>query len=258
MEWYIPILTIFAGLLAGVINTLAGSGSIVTISLLGFLGLDPKSANATNRIGVLIQSLVGARTFVRSSDMLPKYTAWHIAPAVLGAVVGSILASEMDKEAMSVAIGILFSLLLVLILIKPSSWLRTVAEPRDNARSPLSLLMFFAIGIYGGFIQAGVGIFLLSAMVLYSGYTLNSSNAVKLISVAIFTIPALAIFMYKGLIVWLPGILIAIGQSIGAYLAARFAMDHPKANIYVRYLLIVVTIAGIVKYLGLYKLVTGN
>ena len=72
MEWYVPILIIAAGFVAGVINTLAGSGSVVTISLLTFLGLDPKMANGTNRIGVLVQSIIGAKTFVSESHDLPR------------------------------------------------------------------------------------------------------------------------------------------------------------------------------------------
>lgn len=254
MDWYIPILIILAGFVAGVINTLAGSGSVVTISMLTFLGLDPKMANGTNRIGVLVQSVIGAKTFVNESHDLPKEAmTWQIVPSVAGAVIGSFIAAELDQELMGTIIGLLFVVLLVLILMKPKQWLKTVSTPHENHKSPLSILMFFGIGIYGGFIQAGVGIFLLSALVLYAGYNLNTSNAIKLICVAVFTVPALAIFIYKGQVAWLYGILMSVGQSIGAYLAARFAMHHEKANLWVRRLLIAVIIVSIVKFLRIWE-----
>lgn len=222
--------------------------------MLTFLGLDPKMANGTNRIGVLIQSVIGAKTFVADRSVLPKDTPWQIIPSVVGAIVGSFIAAELDQELMGYIIGGLFVILLALVLLKPAKWLRTVAEPRNNHRSLLSIVMFFGIGIYGGFIQAGVGIFLLSALVLFAGYTLNTSNAIKLICVAVFTVPALAIFIYKGQVAWMYGITLAIGQSGGAYMAARYAMHNEQANRWVRILLIAIIIVSIIKFLKLYTL----
>jgi len=255
MEWYEVILIIVAGFAAGIINTLAGSGSVVTISLLVFLGLDPKMANGTNRIGVLIQSITGAKTFISKEHNLPKDLWWQLVPSIAGAIIGSFIASEINDELMGTIIGFLFIILLGLILMKPGQWLKTISEPRDNHKSFLSVLMFFGIGLYGGFIQAGVGIFLLSALVMYAGYNLNTSNAIKLLCVIAFTIPALIIFILKGQVMWTYGILMAIGQSFGAYIAARFAMQHERANIWVRRLLIVVVIVSIIKFLKLYELV---
>lgn len=249
MEWYEPILIIAAGFLAGIINTLAGSGSVVTISLLVLLGLDPKMANGTNRIGVLLQSVVGAKTFISNKDIVPPTVNWQIIPSIAGAIIGTLIAVQINEALMSKVIGILFIVILFLILMKPGEWLRQHSIPKHNYRSPLSILIFFAIGIYGGFIQAGVGIFLLSALVLYAGYNLNTSNAVKLICVVAFTIPALAIFIWKGQVAWIYGILMSIGQMAGAYLAAKYAMNSRQANVWVRRLLIVVVLVSIVKFL---------
>lgn len=257
MEWYEPILIILAGFVAGIINTLAGSGSVVTISLLVFLGLDPKMANGTNRIGVLLQSITGARTFIRDKTILPSELGWQLWPSIAGAILGSFIASEIDDRLMGLIIGWLFVVILGLILMEPKQWLRTEAVIRNNSRSALSVLMFFGIGVYGGFIQAGVGIFLLSALVLYTGYTLNTSNAIKLLSVTAFTIPALAIFIWKGQVNWTYGLLMAVGQVAGAWLAARFAMHHKQANVWVRRLLIVVVIISIIKFLRLYEYFAG-
>lgn len=252
MAWYHVILILLAGFAAGVINTLAGSGSVVTISLLVFLGLDPKTANGTNRIGVLLQSITGAKTFIADRQALPRDMGWQIVPTIAGSILGSFIAAGIDERAMGLAIGWLFVVLLGLILLKPSKWMRQVPEVRDNHRSLLSVAMFFAIGVYGGFIQAGVGIFLLAALVLYAGHTLNTANALKLIAVTVFTVPALIVFVIKGQVVWSYGLLMAAGQMLGAWVAARFAMNHPQANLWVRRLLIAVIIASIIKFLNLY------
>ena len=201
IAWYHIILIILAGFVAGIINTLAGSGSVVTISLLTFLGLDSNEANGTNRIGVLIQSIIGFKTFSSEENALPKSVPWQIIPSVIGAIIGSFLAADLKPEMMDTIIGIIFILLLFIILFKPKEWLKKQSVEKSNYKSPLSILMFFGIGIYGGFIQAGVGIFLLSALILFAGYNLNTSNAIKLICVVAFTIPALAIFIWKGHVV---------------------------------------------------------
>ncbi len=243
------ILAILAGFLAGVINTLAGSGSVITISLLVFMGFETSVANGTNRIGVMLQSLVGAKTFLRNGYRLPRNIFWQIVPAFFGAIVGSLIAVSINEHLLNIIVGLLMIMILGLIITKPKEWLKSASEVKNNARSLLSILIFFAIGVYGGFIQAGVGIFLLSALVLFSGYDLATSNLFKLIIVICFTIPALMIFIINKEVVWSVGLLLAFGQSIGAYVAAKFASVNPKANIYVRYLLIVMVLVAIGKFL---------
>ena len=119
-------------------------------------------------------------------------------------------------------------------------------------------LLFFAIGIYGGFIQAGVGVFLVTALVLGVGYTIVHANAVKLIFVLALNIVAFVVFVLSPLeINWGIGALMAVGQSIGAWAAVRFAVTVKDANRWVRYLLIVVVIYSILRFFGLLDLVFG-
>ncbi|MEZ4835803.1 MAG: sulfite exporter TauE/SafE family protein [Caldilineaceae bacterium] len=119
--------------------------------------------------------------------------------------------------------------------------------------STLTLLIFFAIGVYGGFIQAGVGVFILTAMVLGTGYTLVHANAIKLMVVLALTVVALVVFMLSPLqIDWGIGAVMAVGQSIGAWLAAKFAVSNPNANIWVRRLLIVVVVYSILRFFGIW------
>lgn len=247
--WYTPILVILAGFVAGVINTVAGSGSLVTLSLLVYLGVPSTIANGTNRVGVLLQTLIGAKTYTQKKHgiKLPRHIAWQIGPAIIGALFGSFIAVEINDRVMNTALLILMLLMLFLTLLKPKDWLKEKVIEKNNHKHLTSIFIYFLIGVHGGFIQAGVGIFLLSALVLYSGFTLNISNAAKLVIVAAFTIPSLLIFILKGRIFWEYAILLASGQSIGSYLAARFALKNKKANIYIRRLLILIIIVSIVK-----------
>ncbi len=276
------LLAILAGIVAGIINTLAGSGSAVTLPMLVVLGLDPSVANATNRIGVIVQNLVGIATFVRSGQMdlrggeagqrppsrsAPgrpldaqslRFGLWLTAASMPGALIGAYVATLLDKNAMNLAIGGMLVIVLIMIFLNPQKWLREQSDVRaERPRLPV-LALFFAIGIYGGFIQAGVGVFLLTAMVLGVGYSLVHANAIKLLIVLALNIVAFAVFIFSPLEVdWGIGALMAVGQSIGAWAAVRFAVTVKDANRWVRYLLIVVVIYSILRFFGLLDLISG-
>jgi uncharacterized membrane protein YfcA len=153
---------------------------------------------------------------------------------------------------MNRAIAVLMGFMLIVILIKPKRWLRPRDEQPEEKRGPLQWALYFVIGIYGGFIQAGVGIFLLASMVLGAAYPLIRANAVKLFVVGLYSIPVIGIFLMDGQIHWGYGLLLAAGQMIGAWFAARFATGHPKAEIYIHRLLILIVVASIGKFSGLY------
>jgi uncharacterized membrane protein YfcA len=118
--------------------------------------------------------------------------------------------------------------------------------------------LLFLIGIYGGFIQAGVGVFLLTAMVPCLGYSLKEANMLKLVVVLAITVFALAIFWYQGLIWWGIGILLGVGQSVGAWLAVKFATRYEHANLWVRRLLIAVVVVGIVRVFGVFAMTSNQ
>lgn len=255
IAWYVYVLAILAGILAGVINTLAGSGSLVTLPMLVFLGLPASAANATNRVGVAVQNVVGILTFQRSGTLNTAGSAWLVVPSVLGALVGARIAVNLNERVMNLAIGTIMVIMLVVILLKPARWLREQSELRPGRPSPWVLGLFFIIGIYGGFIQAGVGVFLLSAMVLGVGYSLNHANVVKLIIVLFSTLFALVIFVLNDQVHWGLGALMAVGQSIGAWAAARFATRYPGANVWIRRLLIAVVVISILRFFGIWDLI---
>ncbi len=242
------------GLITGAINTLAGSGSFITLPILIFFGFDPTLANGTNRVGVLSQSAIGAYSLQRFAKLDLKHAAWLLVPSVIGGVIGAWIAVDINEEAMNTAIGVLMVIMLGVVLLKPRQWLREKTEAMGQHKSPLLLGIFFLIGIYGGFIQAGVGVFMLIALVTIGKYTINHSNTIKLIVTLALTVPALVIFAYSGEVHWQVGIILAISQSAGAVGAARFSALYPGANQWVRRLLIIILIAVIIRFFELHEM----
>ena len=253
-QWYTYLLALLAGIVAGVINTLAGSGSLITLPMLIFLGLPANVANATNRVGVILQNVVGITAFHRGGKLHLAGVRWLVPPAVAGAVVGAFVAKSLKAEAMNTAIGVVMVLMLGVVLLNPERWLRSRSEVKPGRPGIGFLALFFGLGVYGGFIQAGVGVFLLAAMVLGLGYTLVDANGIKLVIVLSFALVSLAIFASGGQVHWALGVLMACGQGVGAWLAARFAVKNKNANVWVRRLLIAVIVLSVLKLFGLLPL----
>lgn len=248
MDWYLYPLIVLAGFFAGFINTLAGSGSLITLPLLMALGLPANIANGTNRIAILLQNIVGVSSFKKQKVLEFKSSVNLVVPAVLGSILGAILAVDINEDIMKKTIGGLLLFMFFFILLKPSKWLK---EQQVKSSLPywLKAIIFFIIGMYGGFIQAGVGFFLLSGLVLGAGYDLVRANAVKVFIILVYTAFALVIFIINDQVDYKFGLILAIGNMLGAYVGARFAVKWgPK---FVRYLLLTTIIVAAVKLLGI-------
>ncbi len=259
MEWYVYPLAILAGIVAGVINTLAGSGSLVTLPMLVFLGLPSNVANATNRVGVVIQNIVGVTTFQRSGKLNLSNSHWLVLAAIPGSLLGAWAAARLGEAQMDLVIGVVMVVMFFVIWLQPQKWLRQQSTVEDGRPKWWILLLFAVIGFYGGFIQAGVGVFILIAMVLGLNYSLAHANAIKLMIVLVITAAAMITFYLvdPNLINWGFGLLMAVGQSIGAWGAARFATSNKNANIWTRRLLMAVVIISVLKFFGALDLILG-
>ncbi len=247
------ITIVLAGILTGIINTLAGSGSLITLPIFIFMcGLSAPVANGTNRIGALFQSATGVYGFWKNGAADFKAAGWLVVPAVIGAALGAWIATALDKETMYQAIGGLMVFMLGVLIINPKRWINVNEASREYNRKPLTILTFFIIGIYGGFIQAGVGIMLLAGMVLMARYNLVAANSIKVLIVLLFNVPVLAIFLWYNQVHIGWGILMAICQSIGAVLGVRFAATVPNANTWIHRLLILIVFISAMRFLGIY------
>jgi uncharacterized membrane protein YfcA len=253
LDWYIYPAVILAGFGCGFINTLAGSGSLITLPLLIFLGLPANVANGTNRVGVLIQNMVAAGSFRQQQVLDLRSGLLLAAPAILGSVIGAQIAVNLDEQLMRRTIGALMVVMLIVILVRPKRWLEGRAEALEQRPGWGKLLLFFAIGIYGGFIQAGVGIFLLAGLVLGVGFDLVRANAVKVLIILSFTIFALIIFILNDQVWWGIGLLLALGNAVGGWIAARMAVE--RGAVFVRWLLIAVVAVSSLELLGVFDLI---
>jgi len=253
MEWYMYLAVIAAGLFAGFVNTLAGSGSLITLPLLMFLGLPANIANGTNRIGVFVQSLVSSVSFKKQKLYTVGESLWMSVPAIAGALLGSLIAVKINERMMELLIGGLLVFMFFVILYKPEQWVRDHAHSAAMKRRWWVPVVFFVIGIYGGFIQAGVGFFLLAALVLGAGMGLTRANAHKVLIVAAMTAIALVVFIISDQVYYLYGIILAVGQGIGAWMGSKVAVSWgPRV---VRIILLVAIMASAIKLTGLYDLV---
>uniref|UniRef100_UPI003216C555 sulfite exporter TauE/SafE family protein n=1 Tax=uncultured Draconibacterium sp. TaxID=1573823 RepID=UPI003216C555 len=250
MEWYIILALIGTGVAAGFINTTAGGGSMLTIPLLMFIGLPANVANGTNRIAILLQNVIGVQTF-RKKQVLDLSTDYRLAiPAVVGSIIGALVAVEIDVVLLkNIIAGLMVALLLVVVL-KPEVWVKEQVGQVEAKPTISQYLIFFGIGLYGGFIQMGVGFILLAGLVLGCGHNLVKANAVKVFIVLIYTVFSLGIFIYHKQVDITAGLILAAGNMFGAWLGAHFTVKGGAK--YVRYVLIFAMVIVILNLFGVF------
>ena len=253
LEWYSYLAVVIVGFVSGFINTLAGGGSLITLPLLIFLGFPATVANGTNRVAILLQNVVAVSSFRQKGLLNIKDGLLLTTPVVFGSLLGAQIAVSIDEVIMERVIGILMVIMLVILLFRPKRWLTNRRYEKMQKPNLLSILVFFAIGMYGGFIQAGVGIFLLASLVLISNYELVQANAVKVLIVFCFTIFSLAIFIYNDQVDWQIGLVLAIGSASGAWVASQMAVKHGAP--FIRQLLICIVLVSAAKLLGIFNLI---
>ena len=250
MEWYMILALIGIGLVTGFINTLAGGGSALSLPMLMFLGLPANVANGTNRIAILLQSIVGVNTFHRKNVLDYKTDYKLTIPAVIGSLIGARFAVEINEAALEKVIGALMIVMLLMVIFKPEVWVKDHAGKVEAKPTILQYIIFFFIGFYGGFIQMGVGFFLLAGLVLGGGYNLVRANAVKIFIVLIFTIFSIGIFIVHKQVDLMAGFILAIGSMAGAWLGAHFSIKGGAKL--VRYVLILAMIGVILNLFGVF------
>lgn len=211
------------GFVSGFLNILAGGGSLLTLPLLIFLGLPATTANATNRVGVLFQNLTAVVSFRRKGVLPLGLGLFCTAPALLGSYIGATWAVDVDELLFKRLLAAIMLGVLLLTLFDPLKHRRTETVSFTFWRSAALLASFFLIGIYGGFVQAGVGFLIIPALLVH-GLDLVRTNAVKILVILLFTVPALAVFMAHGQVDWPLGLVLAAGNASGGWVASHLAV----------------------------------
>ena len=220
MSLEIALLLFAGGLAAGVFNTLAGGGSIVSVPLLVLAGLPGTVANGTNRVGIFAQSATAALRFRAQGVSGFRGSLPVLLPVGLGSLIGALVIANVADETFERLFGILMVALLIPIVWQPRS---TGARPARRWPPAVSFAVFLVIGLWGGAFQAGVGIALVIAL-SYAGYDLVSANSIKVVVNALLTAVALPVFLLHRQIMWLPGLALAAGYALGGELGARLAV----------------------------------
>jgi uncharacterized membrane protein YfcA len=242
------------GFAAGVINTLAGGGSLITVGLLVFLGLPGTIANGTNRIGVLVHNLTAAWRFRAEGISGFRQAAPILAPALLGSLIGAYAISRVTPEFFERLFGALM-LALLIPLLRPrrrgaAADSGVGSRAGGSAWSPLTRsLVFFAIGLYGGALQAGIGIFLVMAL-SRAGYDLVRANSIKVVVIAALTAVAIPIFIASRQVDWNAAGALAAGFVLGGIVGVRLAVLGGESVIRAVLGLSVAALAG--RMLGLF------
>ncbi len=252
LHWIEIVSLIVAGLMVGFINTLAGGGSIISLSVLMVLGLPANIANGTNRIAIAVQTLAATGSFRQQKVLDARKGIILGVPALLGSIAGAYIAVDINENIFEKAIAVIMLVMLVFIIYKPQRWLSGRDELVKKKTSFLQVILFFFIGVYGGFIHMGVGYFLLMALVFGIGYDLVKANAVKVMIVLIYTPFALAIFLIYGQVNWEYGLTLTVGNVVGAIIASRLAVK--KGVNFVRWVIVVVILLTSGHLFGLYNI----
>jgi uncharacterized membrane protein YfcA len=250
MEWYIILALVGTGIAAGFFNTTAGGGSMLTLPLLMFIGLPANVANGTNRIAIVLQNIVAVSSF-RKKKVIDIKTDYRLAiPAIVGSVLGAFIAVEIDVELLKKVIAGLMVIMLFVVLLKPDAWVKAHAGQVSAKPSVVQYIIFFFVGVYGGFIQMGIGFFMLAALVLGAGYDLVKANSIKVLIALLYTIFALGIFVYHKQVDITAGLILAAGNMIGAWIGVHFQVKGGAK--YVRYVLILAMVIVILNLFGVF------
>ncbi|GAB1256903.1 sulfite exporter TauE/SafE family protein [Aurantivibrio plasticivorans] len=222
--WFIALL-LGTGLIAGVINTLAGGGSNLTLPALMIMGLPADIANATNRVGVFLQCLVGVKSFANHGALDHSDVPAMSVPILLGSGLGALAASYFPPSYLKPVLLITMLVMAGIILLRPSV---VIPEEDEQAKklkgNKKAWVTLFISGVYGGFVQAGVGFILIAALAGSLRYDLLRTNALKMLFTMILTSLALLVFIVRGQVEWVPGLVLAVGTMAGARLGVKFAL----------------------------------
>jgi uncharacterized protein len=257
MSWIEIVVLVVSGIVVGFINTLSGGGSVISLSLLILLGLPANIANGTNRISIFFQTLSSVGSFTQQK-MFDSWKPVILAiPATIGAVIGAGLAVDVNEKVIEIAMSVAMVIMVFFLFYKPDKWLKENPALLQKKVNWWQLIIFFLIGLYGGFIQVGIGYFLLMSLVLGVGYDLVKANAVKNLIVFFYAIFALLVFMIDGNINYMYGLILSAGSIIGALIASHFAVKKGagfiRAVILASVILTILQITGLVNFTEILK-----
>ncbi len=218
MEWWEAVLLVVGGAAAGLINAVAGGGSSLTVPLLVLAGVPGNDANGSNRVGILTSNAAAATAFRRLGVRGLSKAGPVLGPIIVGSLIGAFGITRLTDDAFERVFGIVMLPIIFLSIRKPKP--RLDAEPWST---PVTVAVFTAVGLYGGAVQAGVGLVMLAALTR-AGYDLVTANNIKVVANLTLTAVVLPIFIVQGKVDWVPALILAAGLTAGGWIGAHAAV----------------------------------
>ena len=228
MEWWEAAVIALAGLWAGLINTVVGSGTLVTFPVLVALGYPPVTATTSNAIGLITGSITGAVGYRSELAGHGHRLVRYAAASALGAIGGTVLLLWLPADAFETVVPVLVGLSVLLVLVQPLLARRLAArEAVDRTASPLLYVLIFLVGVYGGYFTAAQGILLVGVAGVLMGDPLQRLNAFKNALAAVVNLVAGAVYAVVAPVDWpVVGVLAAssvVGGLVGARIGKRLS-----------------------------------
>lgn len=240
ITWVDAGILIVVGFAAGFLNVVAGGGSLISLPILIFLGLPTPVANASNRLGIVAQNIFAVAGFQSKGVNAFPYSLYIAGSAFVGAIIGAKISVDLDDDLFNRIIAIIMIGVVLITIFKPIKTDNTQREKLDTKSMVIGCITFFFIGIYGGFIQAGVGFLMIAALTNINGFSLVKTNSAKVFVALIYTCSAIGVFIYEDVINWEYGLILAAGTATGGWVASRWSVA--KGDKWVkRFLIVAVT-----------------
>ncbi len=218
------LLLIATGILVGFVNTLAGGGSSILYPILIFMGMPIHTAIGTSRVGFLAQGIFSVAGFKSKGVFLFPFNLYVALAAMSGGILGAWFSLQVTGKNLTKILAFIMILIAVLILIQSKLKKNHLQHRIKGKWLRLSFAVYFMIGMYGGFIQAGMGFMIILAGGLVNRFNLTEANSIKALIVLVLTAPTLYMFASKELVNWEAGIAIAIGTATGSWLTSRWSV----------------------------------
>lgn len=245
MAWYEYILISTVGFGAAFLNTIGGGGSLFTVPILTFLGVPITAANATARVAILAQNVTAVGGFASKKVQLPlHYSLWLCGVSLVGGFIGSKLAAHVSDTLFRQLFVVVMIFSACLVVANP---FRTNTQPERMRgwHQALGIFFFFFIGIYGGFVQAGIGFLVIGVLSLLHNLPLVKINFIKVFVAIVYTGVSVAVFAWEGKIQWMIGLVLAVGHGLGGWYASRWSVTASER--WIKYILLISVLLMAVK-----------
>jgi len=253
MSWVEIISLVLAGAAAGMINAVAGGGTLLTFPVLLYFGTSPMIANATSTTALVIGTAGSIFSFKNQFPAVRHWLGRLVPVSLIGGWLGSLLLTRSGDPLFAALVPylILFATLLFLLQEGMRKWMRppdTDARPRHTAAPWLAVVFQFAVALYGGYFGAGIGILMLASLGLIGLSDIHQMNALKNLLGSLINLVAAAWFVASGMVEWNKAGAMTVGALSGYYLGASLSQRIPRPIVRHAVTVIGFTISAILLY----------